>query len=297
MALGAPPSTPSDVGAEVPVPPVPAEVPDPSPEAVDVAPPPDKPLVLFVHGMHMTGASWAHWQERFEAAGFDTLAPSWPGREGEPAALRDAPDARLRELTLTEVVGMYRDVLAEQGERDVVLVGHSMGGLVVQLLLQEGDAAAAVAVDPAPPDGVNCFKWSFLKSNRRILAPTKAPLNPPFRWFWYAFANTLPEAAARQAFETYVVPESRLVGKGSRSRAAAIDFDADHPPLLLIAGDADHIIPPSLVDKVARRYEASPGATDLLHFEGRGHWIVAEPGWEEVADAVVGWIEGLGSSR
>jgi len=254
------------------------------------ASPEQPPVAVFVHGMFMTPESWDPWRKAFEARGYETLAPAWPGREGRPAALRADPDPALRDLTLEEVVGVYREAIDGLGDREVVLVGHSMGGLVVQLLLQDGEVEAGVAIDSAPPKGVSTTRWSFVRSNAPVLRPGKAPIEPSLRWFRYAFAHTTPDEEVARIYDEHVVPESRQVGRGPTTRAARIDFDADRPPLLLIAGDEDHIIPASLVDKNARAYRRSPAVTDVEHVEGRTHWTIV--GQEEtMVPLVADWLE------
>jgi len=245
--------------------------------------------ILFIHGMYMTGGSWHRWEDWFRGHGYGTQAPSWPGRDAEPAALRANPPEILSTLTLQDVVDQYADLIRDMDEPPV-LVGHSMGGLVVQLLLQRGLGARGVAIDSAPPQGLNSFKWSFLKSNAPVLWPGSAPLRPTPASWKYAFAHTLSDAEAHDAFETYVVPESRLVGKGAATATAKVDFAKDRPPLLLIAGEEDHIIPASLNRKNYDRYSASPAVTEFREFPGRTHWICGMEGWEEVAGAVKDWI-------
>lgn len=250
-----------------------------------------RPAVVFVHGMYMTGASWAPWQATFEARGHETLAPSWPGREGDPAALRAEPDPRLRTLTLTEVVDRFEALVRAQPEPPI-LVGHSMGGLVVQILLDRGLGRAGVAIDSAPPKGVSSTRWSFLKSGFPFLLPTRKPLPVRPRHFRYAFAHTLSKEASLAVLEANAVPESRIVGRGPTTRAAKIDFERPRAPLLLVAGERDHIIPASLTRKNHRKQSKSSSPTELVAFEGLEHWtVVGSPGWEQVADAVLGWIE------
>ena len=255
----------------------------------DPASPSPRPTVIFVHGMYMTPASWSHWRDWFQARGYDTRAPAWPGRHGEPAALRASPDPALRSLDLPQVVDVYRREVASL-DQPPILIGHSMGGLVVQLLLQEGLGAAGVAIDSAPPKGLSSTRWSFLRSNLPVLSPGKAPINPTLAQFRYAFAHTLPEDEVARIYAQYVVPESRQVGRGPTTAAARVDFTRARPPLLLIAGEEDHIIPASLVAAQADRYARGPSVTTLRSFPGRVHWIVGQEGWEEVAEAVAGWL-------
>lgn len=187
--------------------------------------------LLFVHGMFLTGRSWAPWAERFERAGFSCAAPSWPGRSGEPAALRASPPAALRELTLGQVVEQYAAECSTRAEKPVV-VGHSMGGLVAQILHARGLCRLAVAIDSAPPLGVRSFALSHLRANAPVLFPGSSPIVPSVASWKYAFWHTGSDDEVKAAFDAHVVPESRRVGRGPIGAEAAIDFAAKRPPLL-----------------------------------------------------------------
>jgi alpha-beta hydrolase superfamily lysophospholipase len=150
-----------------------------------------------------------------------------------------------------------------------------------------------VAIDSAPPKGVLSLKWSFLKSNWPVVSPfaNKAqPFLQSVAQFRYAFAHTLALDAVKAVWEAEVVPESRRVGNGPTSAAARIDFRAEHAPLLMIAGGADHIIPASLNRTNFRKYAASPSLTELHEFPGRTHYTLGDAGWEAVADYALDWI-------
>jgi pimeloyl-ACP methyl ester carboxylesterase len=244
--------------------------------------------IVFIHGMFMTGASWSQWESFFQERGFTTSAPNWPGRERKPRELRDNPDPKLGELELGHLLALYRDEVRKHDEP--LLIGHSMGGLLVQLLLGEGLGAAGVAIHSAPPKGVVSFAWSFLKSNAATFWPSSAPIRPTLDWWIYAFAHTLPREQAAADFDRYVVPESRRVGRGPTTDTAKIDFGAQRAPLLMIAGELDHIIPASLNKKNFARYAESPATTDFHEFEGRTHWTCGMQGWEEVATKAADWL-------
>jgi len=249
--------------------------------------------VVFIHGMYMTPSCWTGWEQRFEQAGFRVLAPAWPLHDQPPATLRGRhPDPALGRLTLEEVVAHYAKLIASLDEKPI-LVGHSMGGLVVQLLLQRGLGVAGVAIDSAPPKGLISLKWSFLKSNWPVINPF-AHKDQPYlltvEQFGYAFAQTLSPDQLRAAYEAQVVPDSRRVGIGPTTRAARIDFRADRPPLLFIAGGADHTIPAGLNWSNYEKYAKSPATTEYREFTGRTHYTLAQPGWEEVADFAIAWI-------
>jgi alpha-beta hydrolase superfamily lysophospholipase len=113
-----------------------------------------------------------------------------------------------------------------------------------------------------------------------------------FERFQYTFVNTLPLAEQRAAYERYVVPESRRVSR--ESLTARVDFKKPHPPLLLIAGSADNIIPASLNKANYAKFKQSSSVTDFKEFAGRTHFIIGQKGWEEVADFVLAWLNEKG---
>ena len=253
--------------------------------------------IVFVHGMYMTPLCWEGWLTYFEARGYRCVAPAWPGRDRPVEALRARhPDPELGRLTLRDVVSHVAGTVAALGGKPV-LVGHSMGGLVVQLLLQRDIAAAGVAIDSAPPQGVFSAAWSFVRANAPHINPLArqgVPIAMSFSRFQYAFVNGLPLADQRAAYERYVVPESRRVPAQSLTRVARVDFAKVHAPLLLVGGSADHIIPASLNRRNHARYRRSPSVTDYREFPGRTHFIIGQRGWEEVAAAVASWLEERG---
>ena len=248
-------------------------------------------IVVFIHGMYMTPLCWEQWLDYFRAKGYTCIAPAWPGRDQPIDTLRQRhPDPQLGQLTLSKVLAHLVDTIKSLDEKPI-LIGHSMGGLIVQLLLQKDLAAAGVAIDSAPPLGVITTKWSFLKSNWPHITPFASlsqPIAMTFERFQYAFANTLPLAEQRAAFEKYVVPESRRVPR--ESLTARIDFNKPHPPLLLIAGSIDNIIPASLNKSNYNKYKSSSSVTDFKEFPGRNHYIIGQQNWEEVADTILAWL-------
>lgn len=247
--------------------------------------------VVFIHGMYMNPLSWEHWIEYFQSRGFQCLAPAWPGRDHAVFELRQHPDLQLGKLTLDDVVGHYEEVIQSLPKKPII-IGHSMGGLVVQLLLQSDLAAAGVAIDSAPPMGVFTAKWPFLKSNWPHITPFVSQNNPidmTFPRFQYTFVNGLPLDEQRQAYDRYVVPESRRVPR--QSLTARVHFTQPHPPLLLIAGSADHLIPASLNRTNYARYKSSPSVVLFKEFTGRTHFTIGQKGWEEVAGYIYNWIK------
>ena len=251
--------------------------------------------IVFVHGMFMTPLCWEHWLTWFAGRGYRCLAPAWPERDRPVAELRAHPDPGLSRLTLSDVVNDVGSTVAALAQKPIV-IGHSTGGLIAQILVNRDAVAAGVAIDSAPPEGVFTARWSFLRSQWILTGPFADPHRPKtltFEEFQRAFANWLPIEAQRAAFDRYVAPESRLVARKARGAVARIDFAKPHPPLLVTAGVGDRVFPASLNFSNFARYRQGGAITDFRAFDGRDHLVIVEPGWEEVADFVANWLEKL----
>ena len=255
----------------------------------------DQPTtIVFIHGMYMNAKSWTPWIERATARGFTTHAPSWPFHDGDPTYLRAHLDPGLGALTFGDVTDHYKTFIDTLPERPV-LVGHSIGGLLTQKLVNDGYATAGVAISPAPPRGVLSFDPTFFRANfphANPFAGSEPVIMTPKR-FHFTFTNTMTESENQGAFNTYVVPESRNVPRSTLGAQGRIDFGRDHVPLLFLTGDTDHLIPLSLVKKNVAKYKAETGSIELREFTGRSHFICNQEGWEEVADAAFDWVTAL----
>ncbi len=247
--------------------------------------------IVFVHGLFLNNESWKEWESFFKAKGYTTYAPAYPGHEGDPTELRkNAPDS-LGYVTFTDVVNKMEAFIDTLPEKPII-VGHSMGGLVAQKLIEKDLAEAAIIISSAPPKGVITLKFSFAKSNLGLLNPFKGNSvhYPTKKWFHYAFTNTLSREESDSIFDKYVVPESRNIPRETLRKAGKINFKKPHAPMLFISGEEDHIIPASLNKKNFKKYRDEKSIKVHKIFEDRDHFIAGEDGWEEVANYVYGWI-------
>ena len=258
--------------------------------------------IVFVHGGWVTPACWDPFVSFFEAKGYRCLAPAWPGKDRPVEAIRADPSP-LAGLGIDEIVDHY-DRIVRSFDEPPILVGHSFGGLFVQLLLDRGLGAAGIAIDSAPPKGIFAFEPTTLVSLGRIfLIPFgwRKVVRWSFREFHYAFVHTMNADEARAVWDAHIVPDSgRPFFEGAfsmfdRSSPARVDFaNPDRAPLLFIAGEADRAMTPTVVRRMFRAYQASPARTELRTFPGRTHWLIAQDGWEEVAQGCDDWIASLG---
>ncbi len=256
--------------------------------------------IVLIHGLYLTPKSWEEWKPLLEGRGYKVHAPAYPLLDGNPSEIRAKnPDPALAALTLEQVKGVYRDYIRKLDEKPI-LIGHSMGGLIAQQLLAEGDAAGAIVLDSAPPLGVVSqltalrHGCSFVTSAWPVISPFAGDDEPIFmteETFASTFANGLSASQAKRDYDAFVVPSSRRIPRGALTEAGRVDFARARGPLLLIAGEEDRIIPPSVVRLNYDAYEASAGTTDLREFPGRGHFIGRQDGWKEVAEFALAWIE------
>jgi pimeloyl-ACP methyl ester carboxylesterase len=254
--------------------------------------------VVLLHGLWMTPRSWEKWVPYYEAKGFTVLTPGYPGFEIEVEALRENPELIAR-LTVPDVVEHLARVV-ESVEVPPVVIGHQVGGGLTQLLLARGLGSAGVAIDSAPPGGVRVTTWSQARSLYpvlRRLSNRDAAVSLTPDEFHHAFTNTSDDRESRQVWERYAIPaparwifgHGLVAGLGPGPQQTWVGYAADRAPLLFVAGERDHIMPPSVNRANARRYRRSPAVTEYRELAGRDHWTCGSYGWEQVADLALGW--------
>jgi pimeloyl-ACP methyl ester carboxylesterase len=250
--------------------------------------------IVFIHGLFMNPSSWDNWIKFYEAKGYKCYAPSYAYHEGKPSELRTNFNSKLGKLTFGQVIdslSLFIDKLPEKP----ILIGHSMGGLAVQKLIEMNKGVAGICIDAAPPKGIFSFKWSFLKANLPTINPFKgnSVCLPSVKWFHYAFCNTMTMGQTEIEYNKFVVPESRNIPRSSTKNDGKIDFKKPHNPLLFIAGEKDNIIPSSLNKKNFEAYKDKDSKIDFREFAGRSHYICGQQNWEEVATFINEWISSL----
>jgi len=257
-----------------------------------------KPAVVLIHGLWMTPRSWEHWIARFERRGYHVLAPAYPGLDVEVEALREDPSP-IAVVTVPETVSAL-EALIRGLDQPPVLIGHSFGGALVQILLDHGLGAAGVAIDSVPTEHVHVVPASQIRASFPVLhnpANRHRAVGFSAEQFHYAFTNTLSAEDSLKAYERYHIPApGRWVWDGILANLTPghqetwVDYEnADRAPLLFIAGGADHIMPPSVNKANFERYEKSRAHTDYYEFAGRDHFTCGAPGWEAVADYALTW--------
>jgi alpha-beta hydrolase superfamily lysophospholipase len=263
------------------------------------------PPIVLVHGLWLTPRSWEGWKERFESRGHHVLAPAWPHMHDDVEDVRRDPSP-LNGLGVTEITDHYAGIVSGL-DRPPIIMGHSFGGLVTELLLDRGLGAAGVALSPAPVKGVLRIPPAQLQAAFPVLgnpANRKRTVELSPKQFHYGFTNTMSDEQAQAAYDRYEVPgPGRVIFQAAFANLnpkapTKVDFHKDdRAPLLIVGNDQDHTVPASVSKEAANRLGKSKAVVDYKEFPGRPHFTAGAPGWEEVADYALEWALGHAGAR
>src|SRR5438067_6676383 len=202
--------------------------------------------IVLINGLWISALIWELWVQHYTDKGYHVIAADWPGREGAIEQLRRDPSS-FASLGLTEVVDHYEQLIREL-ETPPIIIGHSFGGLVTQILLDRGWGAAGVAIASAPVKGIARLPLSMLKLAFSALGNSfrNKTASLTREQFHRAFANSLTETESLALFKRYIVPAPNRVllqtafANFTPHAAASINFRNDtRDPLLLVAAGED----------------------------------------------------------
>lgn len=256
----------------------------------------DSRHIVFVTGCFVSHRCWDEWKNYFEARGYKCYAPAWPNKDAPAAELRARhPDAAIASNRLCDIVGHYERLIGSLPEKPIV-IGHSFGGLITQILVNRDLAAAGIAIHSVPPGGVPIFEPSVIRSIWRALGyftSTRRSYLMSFRTWQFAFTNGMDLEDQERSYAENVVPESKLLARDGLGADARIDFAKHHAPLLMISGGADRIMPASLNLRNFRSYAESGSILEYRMFPGRNHFVLGLPTWRREADFAADWLDCL----
>ena len=257
--------------------------------------------VVFVHGLWLHATSWSPWAEFFEAAGYSTLAPGWPGEAATVMECREHPE-RVAGIGVAQAVEQYAAAIRGLPEPPIV-IGHSFGGLIVQQLVCRRLASAAVAIDPAQIKGVFALPPAQLRSGFPVLgnpANRKKAVSLTADQFRYGFGNAIPAEESDALHDRWTIPspgrplfEAAFANFSANSPVMVDVRNSDRGPLLMVSGTRDHTVPDAVTRGAYKLYRHSTAVTDLLQFD-RGHSLTIDHGWPEIADAALDWLRAKG---
>jgi pimeloyl-ACP methyl ester carboxylesterase len=256
--------------------------------------------VVFIHGLWLLPSSWDNWSDFFKEAGYAPLTPDWPDDPETVAQARTNPEVFAKK-TLGQIADHTTEVINALNKKPV-LIGHSTGGLLAQMLAGRGLAAATVAIDPGVFRGVLPLPASVLKGVGPFLVNPRTrgrAITLTFDQFKYGWTNALDdEKEAKELYEKYHVAASgiALVQMGNanlnpRTEAKADTKNPERGPLLIIDGEKDHTVPWAIANAAYKRQRRNPGVTEIVKIPNRGHSLTIDHGWREVAQTALDFVK------
>jgi non-heme chloroperoxidase len=254
--------------------------------------------VVFVHGLWLLPSSWDRWAEFFEENGFVAVKPGWPDDPETVAEAREHPEV-FAGKGIGEIAD-YQEAIIRRLERKPVIIGHSFGGLLTEILAGRGLAVASVAISPAPARGVLPLPLSALRSASVAL---KNPANYnkavplTYEQFRYSFANAVSEDEAKELYLGYSVagPGEPLFQAASANlnpwSEAKVDWKSpQRGPMLVISADSDHTVPWAVANAAYKNEAKNENVTEIVKMPGRGHALTIDSGWREVAETALTFV-------
>jgi non-heme chloroperoxidase len=247
--------------------------------------------IVMIHGMWGAGWVWENYKKFFEQKGYRCITPILRFHDMDP---NDTPNPQLGTISLLDYA---EDLEKEIHKLDTmpILMGHSMGGLLAQILGSRGLAKALILLAPASPHGIMALKPSVIKSFWSSLTTWgfwKKPMRLTFDQAVYSTMHLLTAEEQKGNFDKLVYESGRAGSEigfwlFDSKGAAKVDESKVTCPVLVIAGAEDRMTPASIVQKVANKYKA---VSTYKEFPNHAHWIIGEPGWQEIAEYTSDWL-------
>jgi pimeloyl-ACP methyl ester carboxylesterase len=248
--------------------------------------------IVMIHGMWGGAWVWENYKNFFEQRGFQCYTPFLRYHDMDP---KNKPDPRLGATSLLDYARDLEEYIHNLDQKPF-LMGHSMGGLLAQILGARGLARGLVLLTPASPSGINAMKYSVIKSFWSVLTKWgfwRKPNRLSFKTSVYAILRLLPAEAQKAVYDRSVYESGRAAAEigfwlFDFKGASRVDKSKVSCPVLVVAGAEDRITPASVVRKVANKYKA---VSTYKEFDNHAHWVIGEPGWKEIAAFAANWID------
>jgi len=255
--------------------------------------------VVFVHGLWLLPSSWENWAKLFEDAGYVALLPGWPD-DPETVAEAQADPEVFAKKGIAQIAD-YLEGIIRRLDRKPVIIGHSFGGLLTEILAGRGLAAASVPISPAPFRGVLPLPYAALKTSSVALrnpANWNRAVPLTFEQFRYSFANLLDEDEAKELYLGYSVPgpgevlfQAASANVNPWTEDKADTKNPERGPMLIVAAEKDHTVPYAIANASFKREKHNEGVTEVFEFEGRGHSLCIDHGWRDVCNKALEFVK------
>jgi non-heme chloroperoxidase len=255
--------------------------------------------VVFVHGLWLLPSSWDRWASLFKKSGYPPVTVDWPAEPETVAEANAHPETYAGHRTVGHIADHCEEVIRQLDDKPV-LIGHSFGGLLAQIIAGRGRAAVTVAIDPAPFRGVLPLPISSLRSAKPVLGnPANRHRAVPltFEQFRYSFTNAVSDDEAQELYETFAVPapgeplfQAAAANLNPWTDAKVKSKNPDRGPLLIISGEKDHTVPWAIANASYKKQARNKNVTEIVEMPARGHSLTIDGGWREVADVALNFV-------
>jgi alpha-beta hydrolase superfamily lysophospholipase len=249
--------------------------------------------LLMIHGVGCGGSVWDRMKRDFVMAGWTCEAPTlFPDLR-----TKEAPPPELAELTLSDYVDQASKWVDEIKARDgisPVVIGHSMGGMIAQKLAETGLVRGAIFLTPAQPKGctvtdlrvVRTF-WSIIKVGQKNIPGGVFKVGP--NGFAWGVLNALPEDRHEAIYAEALFDSGRVYH--DLANPDEIDAGKINIPTLTIGAKKDRATVIKAVRKTGDKYAQAAVPGDYIEYGNHAHWIVDEPGTEQVSGDILAWLD------
>jgi pimeloyl-ACP methyl ester carboxylesterase len=247
--------------------------------------------IVMIHGMFGGSWCWDNYRRFFEGRGYRCLTPVLRYHDVDP---KDNPHPNLGTVSLLDYADDLEKEIRSLDEKPIIM-GHSMGGLIAQILGSRGLGRSLILLSSAAPARILAIKLSVVKSVPLAEIQWgfwRKPVKSTFESTSYSAMHLLSEEERRDAYSRYVYDSGRAFFEIGfwfidSKKAAFIDETAIDIPVLVVSGAEDRITPASVHQKIAQKYKK---VATYMEFPNHAHWIFGEPGWEKIAEHIHCWL-------
>ncbi len=250
----------------------------------------EKNEIILIHGMGCGGDVWAPMQSALVAKGWRCAAPTLLAAQ-RPVSL--PPSTVAREIALTDYVAETRahcDAVTVRTGRKPIVIGHSMGGLIAQVLACEGACEKAACITPAPPAAIaNRNPWALVLYANVLLS---GKLNRYHKAWRFGVSKVLLNCVPKSLHARIYARMRYEPGQIFADMMRGLSVEPSHlaAPMLFVSAGRDRIVSAGVVAATAQHYRKAGQRTALRHYQGSGHWIIDEPENEEMIGDIVHWL-------
>ncbi|MFT3715078.1 MAG: alpha/beta hydrolase [Gordonia sp. (in: high G+C Gram-positive bacteria)] len=250
--------------------------------------------VLLIHGTWSNAKAWDEFGPELTARGFTVHAPDLPEHGDAHDIDVQACAQRVAKLGLRDYVDFLKG-LVEKMDTPPLIVGHSLGGLIAQLLAQEVPNRGQILIGTAPAAGIFAQYPTTTKvwSRYTLTWLRSKPMFPISKKPWNEYiVNSLPRDKADEMY-TQLCAESGTVYRQmafyftDRTHAATVHFDTITTPVLLLAGELDKCCVPPMIKATAKKYGDRATYREVA---GSCHQMTVAPNLPKTMDFVDEWL-------